>query len=270
MAAAPVLSSRQNPLVKILKDRRDDSSSGFLFLEGPHLIDEALKSRLEIETLVLSEKAVRSGAVDKARRKAERTLHVTESVFEALSDVRSPQGVLAFARARTWTWSDLTRSTPALLVILDGIQDPGNAASILRTAEAAGGAGVITTKETARLFSPRALRAAMGASLRLPILEHQPFATIVHELGKAGYSLLAAQMERSANAAGPIAQSLWAMDWKRPWALVLGQEGSGLSAEWPEPFQHVVSLPMKAPVESLNVAAAAAVLLYESRRAAGN
>jgi TrmH family RNA methyltransferase len=174
--------------------------------------------------------------------------------------VRSPQGILAIARRPLWDWKNLFGRAPAPIVILDGIQDPGNVATIVRTAEAAGAAGIVTTPETASLFSPKALRGSAGSSLRLPILEHRDAEEIICALRVAGCGILAADAQNGPE--GAVSYSH--VDWTKPWAIVLGQEGSGLSAGWQAARR--VFIPMKPVVESLNVAAAAAILLFEFHR----
>jgi TrmH family RNA methyltransferase len=166
--------------------------------------------------------------------------------------------VIAIVAKPVWGWEMLLSKSPAMIVILDVLQDPGNAASILRTAEAAGAAGVVTTPGTVKLYSPKALRSSAGSTLRLPLIEHVPAEDILQKLGSAGYSFLAAD--------GTAGTLYTGVDWKKPWALILGQEGGGLSSAWKGAALESISIPMKSPVESLNVAAAAAVLLYEARK----
>jgi TrmH family RNA methyltransferase len=132
----------------------------------------------------------------------------------------------------------------------------------MRTAEAAGAAGLVTTAGSAHLFSPKGLRGAMGSTLRLPSLEHQSVEDILSEIHKASYFLAAATM--SSREHGSDAYSR--VDWKKPCAILLGQEGRGISAEWRTHIQQWTHVPMRSSVESLNVAAAAAVFLYESAR----
>jgi TrmH family RNA methyltransferase len=146
-------------------------------------------------------------------------------------------------------------------LILDTLQDPGNAASIVRTADAAGAAGVLTTPKTVHLYSPKSLRGAMGSSLRVPILEHVPVEKIVSSLRKAGYQIATTPLGSD--------QKLLRYDqlaWDKPWAVVLGQEAKGVSSAWDKAQDACLQIPMKEPVQSLNVAAAAAVLLYEALR----
>src|SRR5207302_7665867 len=129
-----------------------------------------------------------------AQGKAKRKVQVSDSVFKAISDVDNPQGILAIARCPEWSWKDLVDRAPAPLVILDGIQNPGNVATIVRTAEAAGAAGIVTTPGTAHIFSPKALRGAMGSTLRLPCLEHLTIREITKELAKNSILLVAATL----------------------------------------------------------------------------
>lgn len=220
-------------------------------------MEEAVRSGLKLETLILSDKEAKD-LPKEIRSAAKREFTASPQVLQAMTDLETSPGILAVASRPQAEWKDLLKGKPAPLVVLDGLQDPGNAATIARTAEAAGAVGLITTPGTARLYSPKALRGAMGSTLRLPCLEHQKIADIARELKAAGYGLLGTQ--------GVEFRPYTEIDWKAPWALILGQEGQGLSAEWEPLLTDLVSIPMKPPVESLNVAAAAAVLLFESAR----
>jgi len=202
-----------------------------------------------------------SPIVQAACAKAKEKVQITPYVLEGLTDVKTPQGVIAIVRKPKTEWRQIHARAPRPIVILDGIQNAGNAATIVRTAEAAGVAGIVTTPGTARLFSPKALRGAMGSSLRVPILEHQLPENLINALADAGYGVLAAASPQADS------RSFTAVDWQKSWAIVLGQEGHGLSAVWQKAPTALVHIPMEPSVESLNVAAAAALLLYEARRA---
>ena len=255
-----IITSRTNGLIEKLRELRDDPPGYLLFLEGPKLLEEALKSSLVIDQLIYVAETASRPDVQTALALAREKVQVTPYVLEGLSDVEAPQGVIAIVRKPASDWQQLLAKAPNPLMILDGIQNSGNAATIVRTAEAAGAAGVITTPGSARLFSPKALRGAMGSSLRLPVLEHQTVDVIVDKLAAAGYALL--------TAASPSAESIAydAVDWTRACACVVGQEGRGLSAQWDGKKQTRIHIPMAPAVESLNVAAAAAILLYAARR----
>lgn len=256
------ITSRQNPFVKQLQSIRDDRSSPLIFLEGPRLVQEALLSHCVIEMLVVSQQFPETSFLDPIRARARQHFKVSDQVFKAVTDVENPQGFLAIVRRPVWSWNDLRKRSPAPFLILNGLQDPGNAASIVRTAEAAGAGGVITTPKTAHLFSPKAVRGAMGSTFRLPLLEHRSLEEIMKELRAADYSLVGAAVRE----ADPDAVWHTKMNWKKPWAIVLGQEGQGLSADWEKHLDKRVHIPMAEPVESLNVSVCAAILLYESLR----
>ena len=142
-------------------------------------------------------------------------------------------------------WARILSGAPRPVVILDGIQNAGNAATIVRTAEAAGAAGILTTPKSARLFTPKALRGAMGSSLRLPILEHQTIDVILQNLAGGQYGILAS------TSPGAESQSLRDVDWEKAWGIVLGQEGHGISPEWLTAQATAVHIPMESSVESL-------------------
>jgi RNA methyltransferase, TrmH family len=266
LTESSVLTSRRRSLVKELAEIRDHRDSPLMFMEGPRLVREVLESGSDIEILVWTPPAEAEEIFKPAHAKAKRKLQVTESVFKTISDVENPQGILAVARCRQWSWKDLVAQAPAPLLILDGIQDPGNVAALLRTAEASGAAGIVTTPGTAHLFSPKALRGAMGSTLRLPCLEHVPMVEIHSHVKQASYTLVAATMMSKSKKSVLYMN----MDWKAPWAILLGQEGKGVSPDWEPLVKHYTSIPMQPPVESLNVAAAAAVILFESSRQRGN
>jgi TrmH family RNA methyltransferase len=133
-----VITSRQNPLIQDLRDRNDPAVAKGLFLEGLHLLEEALKAGMPIHHLVVVPALAEMDLVRRAMSKAKRTTQVSAYVMKALSEVESPQGVIAICARPQWDWSVLVSHPPSPLVILDGIQDPGNVAAILRTAEDSG------------------------------------------------------------------------------------------------------------------------------------
>ena len=174
-----------------------------------------------------------------------RVVRVLDGLFHKLASTESPQGVLALVRLRQWTPEDLLRGTP-LVVVLDGVQDPGNAGAILRTAEAFGATGAVFLKGTVSPSNPKCLRASAGSAFRLPIVTEIP----------AGLELYAAdpRAKLSVADAGLAAAC----------AIVIGAEGSGVRPELAARATGV-KIPTTT-VESLNAAVAAGILLYEARR----
>jgi RNA methyltransferase, TrmH family len=248
--------------LKEIQTIRDSRESPLLFLEGPRLIQEALLANFSLEILIISQDFPETAFLAPIRSRSKRQFVVSESVFRVVSDLETPQGVLGICRRPSWTWDDIGKRMPLPLVIFDGIQDPGNAASIMRTAEAAGTSGIVTTPGTARLYSPKALRGAMGSTLRVPVLEHCSIEDIAAQLKKLKCGLLMSRVPQKAD--NPVLYTK--IDWKAPQAILLGQEAKGVSLAWNARPHQTVTLPMQPPVESLNVGAAAAILLYESAR----
>ncbi len=274
MAEPTVITSRRHSLVKELAEIRDDRDSPLMFMEGPRLVQEVLYSNIAVEILVWTPAAESEEVFKPAESKAKRRLQVSESVFKSISDVDNSQGILAIARCPEWSWRDFLSRAPAPIVILDGVQDPGNVATIVRTAEATGAAGIVTTPGTAHLFSPKALRGAMGSTLRLPCLEHLPIRDVVKELRKNSLLLVAATMAvKTKSKSLSRSQRLEELpvlytqiNWKMAAAVLFGQEGKGISEDWGSAIHQSIFIPMQPPVESLNVAVAAAIILYESFR----
>jgi TrmH family RNA methyltransferase len=176
------------------------------------------------------------------------------------SQVETPQGIVAIADRPQASLPELVRDPAALLIIADRIQDPGNLGTIIRIADAAGATGVVAVAGTVDPFNPKAVRATMGSLFHLAIVE------------AAADDALAALLEyevRILVADQHGAVDFLDADYRRPFAVVLGNEGHGASARWTEHAAATVRIPLYGRAESLNVAVAAALLLYEARRKRG-
>ena len=183
---------------------------------------------------------------------------VSAALYQKAAATVTPQGLLVVMECRRKMLEDLTTGAPALWVVLDGVQDPGNAGTILRTADAAGATAFITLEETTDLFSDKALRASMGSLFHLPVVTNVSRGTFIRFAEEQGVKLFAAALTSTACLH-------FSADYRDPVALVLGQEGSGVSTEILEAAEPLY-IPMVGQAESLNVSAAAAVLLYEALR----
>jgi TrmH family RNA methyltransferase len=184
-----------------------------------------------------------------------RVVSVRDSVFSDIASTETTQGVIALVRPPSWTLEQLLRGR-SLLVVLDGIQDPGNAGAILRAAEAFGGTGAAFLKGTVSPYNPKCLRASAGSIYRLPLVASIDEGELLAVLEQTHVTLYAALPD----AARVVSDA----DLARPCAIVIGSEGRGVS-----PGMRVHATGLRIPtsgVESLNAAVAAAVLLYEARR----
>ena len=183
-----------------------------------------------------------------------------ESVYRKAADTETPQGLLVVMEQRRPGLDELIfpgGETP-LWVVLDGVQDPGNAGMILRTADAAGASGVIALAGTVDLFSPKVVRATMGTLFHLPVVSGMTADDFLAAAQSAGWRLCVTALD-------PAARPCFAADFTGPTAIVFGNEGSGVSPALLTAAEHVY-IPMRGRAESLNVAASAAVILYEALR----
>jgi TrmH family RNA methyltransferase len=258
------ITSRDNSLLRQARAVRDGKVDELIFVEGLRLCVEALRSKLEIEAVIASEELIRK---DKAAevfadlsQASKRVGTVSEKLLESISYTKTPQGIIVLARRPEASEKRLAAglTATALIVVLHEINNPVNVGAILRTAEAAGATGIITTKNTSDPFSPKSLRGAMGSAFRLPIWPNTDFAEAVAWCRDRSISLVG-------TAAGAKKKHTdW--DWKRPSALVLGPESTGLSDEELKATDQIIGIPMRGEVESLNVSVAAGIVLYEAAR----
>jgi RNA methyltransferase, TrmH family len=248
-----MISSRTNPKIQHAIKVREGDQPALVFVEGERLADDLLDSGWSVEAAFYS-----SELSDRARVIVERcgdvALEVSEEVMRKLSSTVSPPGIVLLARKSV---IEEIKGEWGLVLVLDAVQDPGNVGTLLRTAEAAGAEAAVLLEGCADPFSPKALRASMGSAFRLPIMakNRSQCATWAKD---NGLSLVAA--------AGGGEMTHTEVDWTKPTALVLGNEANGVGQELLEAAQHRVSIPLQGCVESLNVAAAAAVLLFEAAR----
>jgi TrmH family RNA methyltransferase len=281
------ITSRQNAVVKRFRDLARASRAaapvgraehhgqgghaGEILLDGPHLVQEALACDIPIDVAAFSERQLGNVLSPLARlakdvrKHGGRPLIVTEQVLAAISPVEHPTGVVAIARARATdvrvVFAAAARATGRhlpIVLVLAGLQDPGNVGAIVRTAAGFGAAGIVAIEGTANPFGWKALRGAMGGTFRLPIAARGTLSDVIASAGQEHIRLAAAVPHGGT----PLPQ----LDFTRPIALILGAEGAGVSQTALAAAEDTVTIPMRAPVESLNVAIAASVILYEAAR----
>ena len=256
--AIRIIESKQNPRVKelraaLLRPGRGDAES--IALEGIHLVVEALRSGMELTTIFISqghENLLRELNLDDSIE----VLALPPEVLASAVTTESPQPIAALARPRNWAWDQLLVSQ-SLLIVLSGIQDPGNLGTILRSAEAFGATGAICLTGTVSRWNPKAMRASAGSVFRLP--------TLTASESKC-FERLKATSIRTLATSSHEAEPVGNQDLTGPVALVIGSEGSGLSPELAAQCDARITIPCPGPVESLNAAVAASILLYEASR----
>jgi TrmH family RNA methyltransferase len=276
-----LITSRENRWLKAFRAALRGTGPAMdepLAVEGPKLIEEAVRSELEAEALLVSESGERelarilqAASESDAGIVRERVLRTTDKLFASVAGTETPQGMAALFRPREWTFDDLLRGrathagayrgdTP-LVVVMAGVQDPGNVGTIVRSAEAFGATGVVASRGTADPWSPKALRASAGSALRIPLLRGIAIPVLLAQLKVAGLTIIAATSRTD---------DVQKVDWSAPVAILIGSEGAGLPAEMLRTADATVAIPMSEEVESLNAGVAASLLLYEAAKQRAN
>ncbi len=260
------ITSRKNPLAQRARAARDGRERGLVFVEGVRLCEEALRAGVPFElalyTRALAEDA-RGAALLESLREACPAVHLAgEDVLDSVADTRTPQGVVALAR-RPQTGREAVEGAGGvpLVVVAHRANNPSNAGAMLRVAEAAGATAVVFTKGSTDPLSAKALRGSMGSAFRLPLWTGPTLEEALRWCEGRGIRTIA-------TAAGATVLHT-EIDWTLPRAVVMGPEAGGLSDEEMRAADEGVRIPMREPVESLNVAVALAVLLYEAARQRG-
>jgi TrmH family RNA methyltransferase len=257
--------SRQNPRVRALlrlARRRGREKEEKFFVEGPRLVAEALTAPLTVDAVYCTEKFLagrRSGDIlANAAAKGVGVYEIPSEVLNRLTAVEAPQGVLAVVGISKINLSDLLASAPPLIVVIDGVQDPGNLGTIIRTAHAAGASGALLLAGTVDLYNPKTVRATAGTIFHFPVVLEVSSDQALEFIMRAGLRLAVAEPR------GTI--PYYEYDYTAPVAVVVGGEGAGPKTELLEAAAARVFIPMRPKTESLNVAVAAALLLYEAAR----
>lgn len=260
------ITSRDNQKIKFARKVRDGKADDLIFIEGARLAVEALRSKLDISDIFFTESFAESVRGKDFLQKAGKfnLTEVAENVFDSLSDTKHSQGVVVIS-AKPETGKNIlesgflreTRKFP-LVVLLHQTNNPSNLGAILRTAEASGVSGVILTENSADVFSPKALRGAMGASLRLPIWTNAVFFEALDWAKQKNLISICADVNAE--------KSYTEIEWRQPRLLVFGSEAHGLNAQEREKIDESLIIPMENDVESLNLAVACGVILFEAKR----
>ena len=251
------IASVRNPAVQALRElqrARERRRTGLLLADGAKLVGEALSLGL-CRTLLVQ--ADRLGQYAQTAEVAERAgcevLLVSEAVMRAVSEERTPQGIACAAAIP----SEAAELQGELIVALDGVQDPGNVGTIVRTADAAGFDGVLLGGGCADLYGAKALRATMGSAFRMRVRRAEDLRTELDAMKRRGYAVAATELG---------GEDFYAACPRRHAVLVIGSEGQGVSAAVREAATHHLALPMRGGAESLNAAVAAGIMMYEMAR----
>ena len=287
LAQADIISGRDNKWLKKFRAalRGAGPKTGQpIAAEGPKLVEEGVRAGLETEALLVSEtgerqleRILRAASESESGIPRSRIFKTTDKLFEGVAGTETPQGVAGLFLAREWSFEDALRgrddsdgtyrSAASLVIVMAGVQDPGNVGTIVRSAEAFGASGVVATRGTADPWSPKALRASAGSALRLPLLRGIAGPVLLAQMRMAGVRILAtgaaagdAAGAKDANVEGAMA------DMRGPCAIFIGNEGAGVPSEVEHAADEWISIAMSDDVESLNAGVAASVILFEAAR----
>ncbi len=262
-----MISSTNNTRIKRIaeysKKARARNEDGVFIVEGIRMIREIpknlvkeiyftsqfIKNCSEKDHIIIEETGKVSGCIQE---------EVTNDVMKKMADTQTPQGILAVVRKPEWNLSDMITDKPMLL-ILENIQDPGNLGNMFRSGEGAGVTGIIMSFDTADVYNPKVVRSTMGAIFRMPFIYEKSIPEITGKLSKDyGIKSYAAHLDGK--------RSYDEIDYKKPTAFLIGNEGNGLTKESADAASEYVLIPMLGKVESMNAATSAAILTFEAAR----
>jgi len=254
-------SPRVRAVAKLAK-KEARSQTGLFLLEGPQAVAEALAYRPELLIDLFATPTALEKYTDIARAVAGSGLaveFVTEAVLESMADTVTPQGLVAVCRQFPTSLKEILAASPTLIAILEEVRDPGNAGTIIRAADAAGADAVIFTGRSVDLYNPKVVRASTGSLFHLPIAVGVELPAVIDRVREAGLQVIAADIRGAdllgARTAGALAA---------PTAWVFGNEARGLTEEHYALADWVITVPIYGHAESMNLATAASVCLYES------
>jgi len=253
-----IITSKDNEIIKNvrkLKEKKYRDLNNEYIVEGVKMIKEAILEEAKIKLIVVCEDNANSGAIDKKLlyeiAKYE-CIYVSKKVFDLISDVQTPQGMLAVIEKENS--EDKIDYTEDVIVVLDGIQDPGNLGTILRTIDSVGLKQVIVSKETADSYNPKVVRSTMGAIFRVKVIESHNLLDTLKNMKKHKYKIMATSLETD--------NSIYDVDYNKK-VIVIGNEANGVEKAILDYADEKIKIPMLGKTESLNASVATAVILYE-------
>lgn len=240
-------------LIRSLLEKHSSRRKEKLFVvEGPHLVEEAVG---QVKFVVYSENLP---LISKLEEKGIECLKISRKQFADLSGVETPQGILAVVKQPEYNLQSLVKAKNALIVFCIEIQDPGNLGTIIRTADAVGASGIILSRSTVDLYNPKVIRSTMGSLFHLPMVQEVETTETIEMLKTRRVKIIATDINAK--------EDYFAVDYKHPCAILIGNEGAGLPEEIIKLADERVKIPMPGRAESLNVGISTAVILYEALR----
>ncbi|MCD9188022.1 MAG: RNA methyltransferase [Pyrinomonadaceae bacterium] len=255
------IKSRDNQRLKNVRKIRDGKAFEKIFIEGLRLCEEALKSEIEIIECFIDEKfgnnARESALIKTIESKCSVINEVEPNLFQSIADTQNSQGIIIIGKKPQTSFKDSADARNRYLFLFE-INNPSNLGAILRTAEAAGIGGVIISKNSTDAYSPKALRASMGAGFRLPIWEQADFYDALEWAKDQNLVTTAADINAD--------RKYYEIDWSKKRLIIFGSEADGLSEEHRRSVNELIYIPMENSVESLNLAVSCGIVLFEAKK----
>lgn len=267
------ITSYNNKIFKIclqLENKKYRERLGKYIIEGPNLIEEALKNNVIPDYFIINETSVQNREILSlceqytakiAEVEKERVLSFEDKMFQKLTKTENSQGILGIVKKNSFTEEEFFGSCKkgnGNILVLDRLQDPGNVGTSIRTADAAGYDGIMVLKGTVDIFSPKVVRACTGSLFRMPMLFVDSAEYALQLLKKHGKRVISTGFETD--------KYYYEIDLKQDIGLVIGNEGNGICEEFKIASDEVIKIPMTGSIESLNASVAAAILMYEAMR----
>ena len=253
-----VITSKDNEKVKHikkLKDKKYRDEKGQFIIEGIKMLEEAIKENADIDTIIICEECIKKETLDSKflyEIANKECIYVTEKIYNTLTDVINPQGILAIVNKPNKV-KEINYKEDFILV-LDNLQDPGNMGTILRTVDSVNLKQIIVSKNTTDAYNPKVVRSTMGAIFRVNIIESEDLLKTIDEIKKQKYKVLVTSLNTDKN--------LYDVQLKKV-AVVIGNESKGVSKEILEKVDKHIKIPMLGKTESLNASVAASIIMYE-------
>ncbi len=262
-----LITSRQNPEIKLytsLLKKKCRDKMGLIPLEGVRLIEEALSCQVELSSILYSEellKGLKGRELLQAiaiKQPGLKPMNTAKGLLRETADTENPQGILAVAKKPDYNLSQITEADNPFVVVISGVQHPGNLGSMIRTASAANVSGVIVTRGTVDIYNPKTLRGAMGAIFHFPVVAIKDVQSIIKFLHHCQIKIAVTDLEGEVNC--------FQADLTGPTAVVFGSEAFGVNEEFKNEADLLIKIPLLGSTESLNVSVSAGIILYEAIR----
>lgn len=264
---ADMITSDANAIIKTIKSlykKKQRWENSFFIIEGIKLIREAIENTAKIKYIVYSDLLFSCKEGEKffssyLEKKEHKVYYISDKLMNSISDTETPQGLIAVVSFLNCSLESIMKQKGNFFVILDRLQDPGNVGTIIRAADALGSNGVISTEGCVDIYNPKTIRATMGSIFHIPILYYDDgIKNLINELKKREISIMSTSLD---------AKNLsYQADFIRDFALIIGNESSGVSSEILDISDVLVRIPMEGKAESLNAAVAASIVMYEALR----